>query len=126
MSGRRMRIYGVAVTYPEGSDRPGWRPPGWHDRHTLWIDFSGCVWDGQAQRCNAEVKETAGNFGSDYDRVDEDGRFRWPKERHFLSKRAAERRVALFESFGADAELVVSDPVTWPAAQPREEVRAGG
>jgi hypothetical protein len=40
--------------------------------------------------------------------------FRWPRERMFLSASGAYKRAVLLHWYGADAQVLSSDPVTWP------------
>lgn len=47
------------------------------------------------------------------DNDDGDGRFRWPRERQFLSYSAAKRRKDLLESMGCTVTMERSAPVEW-------------
>ncbi|MEU4229439.1 hypothetical protein AB0F17_34525 [Nonomuraea sp. NPDC026600] len=114
---RPTRVHRLNVTYPEGSGQPGWRPPGWHDKHcTNWVTSTPCVWDPAENCCDVEEEEREHGMGQ----IDGQGCFLWPKARQFLSKRAAERRAVLLRSWGADAEVVTSDAVTWPQVASEE------
>ncbi|TMR13808.1 hypothetical protein ETD86_30045 [Nonomuraea turkmeniaca] len=109
---RPTRVHRLNVTYPEGCDQLGWRPPGWHDKHcTDWVTSTPCTWDPGQNCCDYEDGERENGLSH---RIDAEGRFVWPKERQFFSKRAAESRAELLRSWGADADVVSSNPVTWP------------
>jgi hypothetical protein len=87
---RLRRIYRLDVIYPEGSHAPGWRPACWGDPALL------ATLDKKQRRELAKAE------------------FYWPRERVFLSSSSAYARRNLLEWYGADAEVLASDPVTWP------------
>lgn len=89
MSGRNVRVFRLEITYPEGSRLPGWVPERWES----WL------------RSLPPLKRR---------RVRKAG-FRWPRERMFLSSSGAYDRAALLRAFGAEVQVLRSDPVTWPA-----------
>jgi hypothetical protein len=84
------RVYQVLVTYPEGSREPGWRPACWGDPAFLM---------------SLPRKERRALAARE---------FRWPRERMFLSASGAYSRAMLLHWYGAGAEVLPSDPVTWP------------
>jgi hypothetical protein len=84
------RVYRLVIIYPEGSHEPGWRPALWGNPEFLK------ALDRQARRSLKSRK------------------FRWPRERMFLSSSGAYQRAWLLRSYGAVAEVLASDPVTWP------------
>jgi len=79
------RVYRLHVTYPEGSFEPEWEPPGWEPDY--WVD-----------------PDTGAH---------EPMPFRWPAERLFLSRSAAQRRAVQLRSYGAKVEVEESEPVVW-------------
>ena len=89
MTGRNVRVFRLEIIYPEGSREPGWQPFGWE--HYL--------------RSLPVLKRR---------RLRREG-FSWPRERMFLSSSSAYERASLLQAFGADVEVLRSDPVTWPA-----------
>lgn len=89
MSGRDVRVYRLEIIYPEGSRQPGWRPYGW-----------------DAYLKSLPVLKRR--------RLRKEG-FSWPRERMFLSSSSAYERAMLLQAFGAEVQVLRSDPVTWPA-----------
>jgi len=87
---RPSRIYRLTVVYPEGSHEPGWRPACWNDPQFLAT---------LTAKQRREHKRTS---------------FRWPRERRFLSSSGAYWRAGLLRWYGAEVEVLASDPVTWP------------
>lgn len=85
---RSVYVYKLKVTYPEGSLEPGWRPPAQASQG--WL--SGLSRAARGKR---------------------PGKFRWPRERMFLSGTSAYRRAGRLESLGARVEVYRSAPVTW-------------
>lgn len=83
-----VRVYRLDVTYPAGSDEPGWEPAGW-EPGGYQIDDAGS-W--------------------------ETGEFRWPRERVYLSRKGADYKAGLLRGYGAQVTVVPSLPVEWPAA----------
>jgi hypothetical protein len=89
MSGRNVRVHRLEIIYPEGSREPGWRPDSW---------------DSYLRSLPVLKRRRLRKAG-----------FSWPRERMFLSSSSAYQRAALLRAFGADVEVLRSDPVTWPA-----------
>jgi len=83
------RCWRLVISYPAGSQEPGWEPPGWDRYATASAGAPPPEWDGAD--------------------------FRWPRERVFLSERGARWRRTLLEGWGATVRIQRSDPVTWPA-----------
>ena len=92
MSGRNVRVFRLEITYPEGSRLPGWVPERWES----WLRSLPPLQRRQARKAG----------------------FRWPRERMFLSSSSAYERAWLLRAFGAEVEVLRSDPVTWPAHWP--------
>jgi hypothetical protein len=90
---RLRHVYALDVVYPEGSREPGWRPGCWSDPAYL------------KTLTRKQRRDLAGAV------------FRWPRERMFLSSSGAYGRAGLLLWYGADVEVLPSDPVTWPASQ---------
>jgi hypothetical protein len=90
MTGRRVYVYRLEITYPEGSSEPGWRPALWSDPEFLRL-FS------RRTRRWYRTRE-----------------FRWPHEHLYLSASGAGSRAALLRSWGAEVEVVRSLPVEFP------------
>lgn len=88
MTARDVRVYRLFVAYPEGSLEPGWVP-----RH--WDEILAAIADRKRRR---SVRQRG---------------FRWPRERMFLSASSAYYRAALLRWFGAEVEVLASEPVTW-------------
>jgi hypothetical protein len=84
---RPVYVYRLAVTYPPHSREYGWEPPGWGTSE------SEAYRDGYMP--------------------DDPGEFRWPENRPCLSLGTAKRRADLFRSYGAKAEIIRSERVTW-------------
>jgi hypothetical protein len=85
---RETRVYRLFIAYPEGSLEPGWIPEHWEE--TL---------AGIADRKRRRAIRQRG--------------FRWPRERMFLSSSSAYDRAGLLRWFGAEVEVMASEPVTW-------------
>ena len=88
MTERPVYVYKLAVTYPPGSREYGWEPPGWGAGSEAYLD--GYVTN-----------------------PDDPGEFRWPRERLYLSRSGANAGADLFRKYGATAEIVRSERVTW-------------
>jgi hypothetical protein len=84
------RVYWLDIIYPEGSHSPGWRP-------LLWSDPDYLQKLSRKDRRDLARRE-----------------FRWPRERRFLSSSGAYGRAWLLRAYGADVEVLASNPVTWP------------
>jgi hypothetical protein len=89
MSAHDARVFRLDIIYPEGSREPGWRPYGW---------------DSYLRSLPALKRRRLRKAG-----------FSWPRERMFLSSSSAYERACLLQAFGADVQVLRSDPVTWPA-----------
>lgn len=85
MTDDRTRVYRLDITYPEGSDAPGWQPAGW----------------------------TAGDPGTRGGPELEDCWFGWPAEHLYLSRSGSARRAEILRGYGCDVNIVVSFPVMW-------------
>jgi hypothetical protein len=80
------RVHRVAViSYPLGSDAPGWAPPGWPDPELPWRKRRELIRRG----------------------------FRWPRRRQFLSSSGAWGLASLLLVYGCEVEVQSSDPVSW-------------
>jgi hypothetical protein len=88
-----VRVYRIDIIYPEGSGEPGWYPPRWTDR-----EFLKTLTGDQRREIKALLRKP----------------FQWPHERLFLSSSGAHNRMWLLRFYGAEAEVLSSDPVTWP------------
>lgn len=86
---RPVYVYRLEISYPEGSDAPGWLPPRW-DQYVRKLPL----------RTRRKVRRTG---------------FRWPRERMFLSSSGAYGRAAQLIRFGCDVEIIRSDAVSFPA-----------
>lgn len=84
MGERKVFVYRLVVTYPEGSREPGWRPPDWDG----WSE-----WDEQ--------------------RPDGSTGFQWPGVRLYLSKGRADARAEMLRKFGSTVTVLRSNPVEW-------------
>jgi len=93
---RPERIYRLAITYPEGSHEPGWRPASYDDPRFLAT---------LTARQRREHKKRP---------------FQWPRERQFLSSSGAYGRAMVLRWYGAQVEVLASDPVTWPGSVRRD------
>jgi hypothetical protein len=87
------RIYKIRIIYPEGCREPGWHPAVWTDPEYL----ATCTRE-QRREIRGLLKKP----------------FKWPRERLFLSSSGAYHRCWLLRFYGAQAEALGSDPVTWP------------
>jgi hypothetical protein len=85
---RQCRVYRLEITYPEGSDAPGWVP-------ACWPELLASIKDRARRR---ELRRRG---------------FRWPRERLFLSASGAYKRAGLLTVFGATVFVDASWPVTW-------------
>lgn len=92
---RDVFLYRLDVTYPEGSQRPGWEPPDWREGLAEDIGRAG---QGGLSGCGAD-------WCAD---------FTWPRRRLYVSKTAARARKRLLERFGATVTIERSLPVEWP------------
>jgi hypothetical protein len=86
---RKVYVYKLDVTYPEGSLEPGWVPANWMDPEILARMT-------RRQRRRHKKEE-----------------FRWPREHLFLSASGANERAWWLRACGATAVVRRSDPVTW-------------
>lgn len=100
MTGRNAHVFRLDIIYPEGSREPGWQPDSWES-------FLRSLPPLQRRR----VRKAG---------------FRWPRERMFLSSSSAYDRACLLRAFGADVQVLRSDPVTWPAHWTWEDEAATG
>jgi hypothetical protein len=85
---RIVYVYRLVIQYPEGSDRPGWKP-------ACWGALLKSIKDRGRRRA---VRERG---------------FRWPRERLFLSADGAYSRMGLLMQFGAQVQVQRSEPVIW-------------
>ena len=84
-----VRVYQLEIVYPEGSHEKGWRPACWSDPRYL------------ASLTRRERHDLARR------------EFRWPRQRRFLSSSSAYARAGLLRWYGADVQVLASEPVTW-------------
>jgi hypothetical protein len=84
------RVYRLEILYPDGSQRPGWRPRCWGKDEYLYRHSS------RKQRRELSKKQ-----------------FRWPRERMFLSSSGAYSRAGLLRWYGAEVAVLRSEPVSW-------------
>jgi hypothetical protein len=84
---RPVYVYKLDVTYPPHSREYGWEPPGWS------------AGESEAYR--------------DGYMPDDPGEFRWPRERLYLSRSGARIGADHFRRYGATAEIIRSERVTW-------------
>ncbi len=87
-------VYRLVICYPEGSQRPGWRPACWSDPETRAR---------MPRKVRRAIDKTV---------------FRWPRERMFLSSSSAYERAWLLRFYGADVTVERSCAVTWPEYLP--------
>ena len=87
---RPSRIYRLIIMYPEGSDRPGWKPGCW---------TSPAFTARLSRKARRELAKRE---------------FAWPRERMFLSSSAAHERAWLLRAYGAEVLVEASLPVQWP------------
>jgi len=85
---RAVYVYRLVISYPPGSQEPGWKPACW----------DALLRDVKDKRERAAVRKRG---------------FRWPRERKFMSASAAYRRSLLLQWFGATVDVQRSEPVTW-------------
>jgi hypothetical protein len=88
MTDRPVYVYKLVVSYPPGSDEPGWVPFCWNE-----------LLAGVKDRRQRQALRRRG--------------FRWPKERLFLSHSGAWGRAGLLSWCGATVEVRRSGEVTW-------------
>lgn len=86
-----VRVYALDIVYPEGSFEPGWYPPRWDEP-----EFLAAL----TRRQRRELPKMKRQF-------------RWPHERLFLASSGARGRALLLRAYGAQVEVLGSDPVTW-------------
>lgn len=97
-NGKQVYVYRLDITYPEGSREPGWKPALWQDKEfvkTLPLKVRAMM-------------------------VLRPARFKWPRERMYMSSDAAWARAFFLKSCGASVTILRSQPVTWTDA-PLEE-----
>jgi hypothetical protein len=100
MTPRTVRLFALKIKYPDGSFEPGWYPPQWDDPGYLRK---------MPRRMRRQVPKMKREF-------------RWPKEHMYLSRSGANGRAWLLRAYGAEVEVLGSDPVTWhvfPGTEPR-------
>jgi hypothetical protein len=90
------RIYRLDIAYPEGSREEGWQPPGWKP----------------------------GDPFTHYDFPEDEGTFRWPVERDYLSASGANARAARLRKCGCIVEVDRSERVVWDAPETEPEPTA--
>lgn len=90
-----VRVYRLAIEYPEGSREDRWPEDNWHPQG----------WE------PADYQITSGPDAGSWERTE----FRWPAERAFLSRSGARQRKKLLEGYGAKVTILPSLPVEWPA-----------
>ena len=98
MSEHRTYVYRLIIAYPEGSREPGWRPALWSDPAYL-ARLSG--------RARRQLRRA---------------RFRWPRERLFLSASSAWSRAWTLADYGAKVSIRRSEPVAWDDSRPDLDV----
>jgi hypothetical protein len=89
MTERTVYVYRLVIEYPEGSDKPGWKPACW----------GALLKDIKDRGRRRAVRERG---------------FYWPRERLFLSADGAWHRAWVLTRFGAQVEVERSEAVTWP------------
>lgn len=82
-------VYRLHVTYPPGSDAPGWAPPAW-------------TADLREEPDTGAVVEVP---------------FSWPAAHDYLSQSGANERAALLRIYGAEVVVKRSLPVQWPGEE---------
>jgi hypothetical protein len=87
------RIYKIQIIYPEGCREPGWHPARWTDP-----EYLGTLTREKRREVRKLLRQP----------------FKWPRERLFLSSSGAYYRAWLLRFYGAEAEVIPSNPVTWP------------
>jgi hypothetical protein len=100
MTSRTVRVCALKIIYPEGSHASGWYPPKWDDPKYL---------KSMPRKMRRQVPRMKREF-------------RWPKEKLYLSRSGANSRAWLLRAYGAEVEVLGSDPVTWhvfPGTEPR-------
>jgi len=98
MMARRICLYRLDVTYPEGSDDPEWEPADWE---TI-----------------CEEREMADHY---YGAVKYPEWSGWPTPRIYRTRSGAERRRDYLERCGAKVVIHQSLPVEWPDHKRTEE-----
>jgi hypothetical protein len=93
MPERRVRAYRLDIVYPEGCREPGWHPAVWANP-----EYLRTLTREQRREIRSKLRRP----------------FKWPRERLFLSSSGAYNRAWLLRFYGADADVLASDPVTWP------------
>lgn len=89
-NGKNVYVYRLVIQYPEGSREPGWTPPLYRDPE----------WRRQLPlRARLRITYAA--------------RFRWPRERMFLTSDKAWSRAYWLKACGAQVTILRSQPVTW-------------
>lgn len=88
---KKVYLYRVDAVVPPGTEW-GWNPPDWDE----WVEENGYTSRSQVDG-SIEYME-----------------FRWPRNRHFLTREAAERTATRFRKWGAIAEVVRSKPIEFP------------
>jgi hypothetical protein len=97
--GRNVYVYRLVVEYPEGSRETGWEPAFYRDKD----------WRRQLS-LRHRIRFAAGGGM----------RFRWPRERMFLSSDKAWGRAHWLTACGARVTILRSEPVTWFETQLEE------
>jgi hypothetical protein len=90
-NGKQVYVYRLIVVYPEGSHAPGWKPTIWGDKEflkTLPLRV----------RLSMPIRPA---------------KFRWPRERMFMSSDSAWGRAHFLKACGAEVTVLRSQPVTW-------------
>jgi len=85
---RYVYVYRLLIQYPEGSDQPGWQPAAWSQ-----LARTGRWWS--------------------YVLPKRPARFRWPRERMWLSSSAAYHRAYLLRVLGCSVTVQRSVPVVF-------------
>ena len=98
MRGNRTYVFRLIITYPEGSQEPGWRP-------ALWSDPGYIATLPRLERWQLRR-----------------ARFRWPRERLFLSASSAWFRAWTLARYGAQVRIRRSEQVTWDDSLPDLDV----
>jgi hypothetical protein len=87
---KQKRLYRLEIIYPEGSHAKGWRPACWSDPAYL-------------QSLSRQERRELRNR-----------EFKWPRNHDYQSSSGAYARANLLRWYGAEAEVLPSNPVTWP------------
>lgn len=91
---RAVYVYRIKIKYPEASHEKGWRP-------ALWSEPEYLATLSKADRVKLKWK-----------------RFKWPRERRFLSSHSAYHRAWWLGQWGAQVEIQRSMPVLWEEDHP--------